>query len=194
MVQQQKAFASAIERVFKKTRYGIASVHSDNYLDLAIMRKYIVDWQVNEDADALTTTSVQYTTWLPVLYDVNTSGNLGSSVSSVSSSPSALSFGYSHPGGNQNIIDINTGGCLTRINLNPTINIDNSTGSSTVSYVHTQSTAATTWTITHNLGFIPNVFIIDGQGVELIGSINSVSNTSISISFSQPVTGTAYLT
>lgn len=187
-------FADAVEQLFKSMRYGLATCKRKTSLDQAIMRKHIVDWQVDEDDDALTTASIQYTTWLPVLYEVNTSGTIGSNSSTTAVAPAGVSLGYNYPGGTQNIIDVNTGGCITRINLNPTITIDNSSGGGTANYTHVQSVAAVTWSITHNLGFIPNVFVLDGNGVELIGSINSVTATTLVISFSQAVSGTAYLT
>lgn len=118
-VEHYKTFASAVEGVFKRIRYGIDTCKRKTSYDLALMRKHIVDWQTNEDDDALTTASIQYTTWLPVLYEVNTSGSIGSNNSTISS-PSGISLGYNYPGGTQNIIDVNTGGCITRINLNPT--------------------------------------------------------------------------
>lgn len=192
-VEHYKVFADAVEQLFKSVRYGITSCKRKTSLDQAIMRKHIVDWQLNEDDEALTTASIQYTTWLPVLYEVNTSGTIGSTGSTTSTSPSGISLGYNYPGGTQNIIDVNTGGCLTRINLNPTITIDNSS-SGNAGYTFVQQTASTIWTINHNLGFVPNVFVLDGNGVEMIGSINSTNASTTVISFSQAVSGTAYLT
>ena len=193
IVEHNKVFASAVEVLFKNMRYGITSCKRKGSLDQAIIRKHIVDWQLNEDDDALTTASITYNTWLPVLYEVNTSGSINTNSSTSISAPAGVSLGYNYPGGTQNIIDVNTGGCITRINLNPTITIDNGTGGG-ANYTHIQSVAALTWTINHNLGFIPNVFVLDGNGIELIGSINSVTASTLVISFSQAVSGTAYLT
>ena len=194
IIQHNKVFADAMEQLFKSMRYGIETCKRKTSLDQAIMRKHIVDWQNNEDDDALTTASIQYTTWLPVTYEVNTSGSIGSTGSVTSSSPAGISLGYNYPGGTQNIIDVNTGGCITRINLNPTITIDNSSAGGSANYTHVQSVAAITWTINHSLGFIPNVFVLDGNGIELIGTVDSATATTLVISFSQAVSGTAYLT
>jgi hypothetical protein len=194
IVEHNKVFADAMEQLFKSMRYGLATCKRKTSLDQAVMRKHIVDWQLNEDDDALTTASIQYTTWLPVLYEVNTSGSIGSNMSTTAVAPAGISLGYNYPGGTQNIIDVNTGGCLTRINLNPTITIDNSTSGGGANYTHVQSVAAVTWTINHGLGFIPNVFVLDGNGVELIGTVDSATATTLVISFSQAVSGTAYLT
>ena len=192
--EHYKVFADAVDQLFHSIRFGLSGRKRKTSLDQAIMRKHIVDWQVNEDDDALTTASIQYTTWLPVLYEVNTSGSIGSNSSTTATYPAGVSLGYNYPGGTQNIIDVNTGGCITRINLNPTITIDNSSSGGGANYTHVQSIAAVTWTITHNLGFVPNVFVLDGNGVEMIGSINSANATTLVISFSQAVSGTAYLT
>ena len=186
-VEHYKVFADAVEQLFKSMRYGITTRKRKTSLDQAMMRKHIVDWQLNEDNDALTTASVQYTTWLPVTYEVNTSGSIGSTGSSTSSVPVGVSLGYNYPGGTQNIIDVNAGGCITRINLNPTVNINSS------QYTFTQSVASATWTINHNLGFVPNVTTLDQNGDEIVGFIDSATGNTVVVTFSQPVSGTAYL-
>jgi hypothetical protein len=192
-IEHYKVFANAVEQLFKSVRYGITSCKRKTSLDWAIMRKRIVDWQINEDDAALTDVSIQYTTWLPVTYEVNTSGSIGSSTSSTSSSAAGVSLGYNYPGGTENIIDVNAGGCITRINLNPTVNINNTSTGSTSQFVYEQLTAATTWTINHGLGFRPNVYTIDNAGVNIIGNIDSSTLTTMVISFSKPVSGFAYL-
>jgi hypothetical protein len=199
-VEHYKVFADAIEQVYKQLRYGLANRHSIKSLDLATMRKNIVDWQANDDAGALTDVSMSYTTWLPVTYDFDTrvdSTTAGYYRCPTTVAPSGISLGYNYPGGNsQNIIDVNAGGCITRINLNPTVNINNGSGGAgggSATFSYRQSTPATTWTITHSLGFIPNVFVLDDAGVELIGAIDSATTTTLVISFSTAVSGYAYL-
>lgn len=51
----------------------------------------------------------------------------------------------------------------------------------------------TVWVITHNLGYVPNVFIEDCTGCDIEGVITVLNNSTITISFSQPVAGKAYL-
>lgn len=193
-VEHYKVFADAVEQVYKQVRFGLANRKSGKSLDLAMMRKNIVDWQANDDAGALTSVSMSYTTWLPVTYDFDTSPSItktGYYQCPTTVAPSGISLGYNYPGGNsQNIIDVNTGGCVTRINLNPTVNINNGVRSE---YTHHQSTPSSGWSITHNLGYIPNVFTIDESGVDILGSVQSVTTTSMSILFSKPVAGYAYL-
>lgn len=60
-------------------------------------------------------------------------------------------------------------------------------------YTHNQSTASSTWTITHNLGFRPAVSVVDSGGNHVIGDVNYVSVNALTISFSAPFGGSAYL-
>src|SRR5262252_4632543 len=63
-----------------------------------------------------------------------------------------------------------------------------------LSYRHVQSTAATTWTINHNLGFRPNVAVVDSTGnVIYPGNIQYTSSTQVVLTFSAAVGGEAYL-
>jgi hypothetical protein len=62
-----------------------------------------------------------------------------------------------------------------------------------VSYKHTQNSASTTWTITHNLGFYPNVTTLDSAGTTIEGSITFNSVNQLTVAFSVALTGTAYL-
>jgi hypothetical protein len=61
------------------------------------------------------------------------------------------------------------------------------------SYTHTQSTASSTWTIAHNLGFSPAVSVVDSGGNHVIGDVNYVSVNVLTVSFSAPFGGLAYL-
>ena len=60
-------------------------------------------------------------------------------------------------------------------------------------YVHTQSTSADTWVITHNLGKYPSVTVFDSAGDEVIGDINYNSLNQITITFAGAFKGTATL-
>lgn len=60
-------------------------------------------------------------------------------------------------------------------------------------YVHTQGIAASTWVITHNLGFYPNVTVIDSSGSEVEGDIVYTSSNVVTITFSAAFGGVAYL-
>jgi hypothetical protein len=61
------------------------------------------------------------------------------------------------------------------------------------SYAHTQSVSSATWTITHNLGYRPAVSVVDSGGNYVIGDVNYISTNSLTISFSSPFGGSAYL-
>lgn len=62
-----------------------------------------------------------------------------------------------------------------------------------ISYVHTQEIASTSWVITHNLNFYPNVTVINSTGANIVGDITYTSTTSVTLTFSAAVSGTAYL-
>ena len=63
----------------------------------------------------------------------------------------------------------------------------------TGSYAHTQSVSSATWTITHNLGYRPAVSVVDSGGNHVVGDVNYVSVNVLTISFSAPFGGSAYL-
>ena len=63
----------------------------------------------------------------------------------------------------------------------------------TGNYTHNQSTASSTWTITHNLGYRPAVSVVDSGGNHVVGDVNYVSVNALTISFSAPFGGSAYL-
>lgn len=81
------------------------------------------------------------------------------------------------------LIHVNMGGC--DIKLKVTQKSDN--------YAHVQSVAATAWVITHNLGYFPVVRTEDASGVDIEGVITQQTANQLTITFSQPVSGTAYL-
>ena len=62
-----------------------------------------------------------------------------------------------------------------------------------VSYEYTKSTTSTTWEITHNLGFYPNVVVQDSGGTIYEGEISYLTVNSLVLTFSTPISGKAYL-
>lgn len=58
-------------------------------------------------------------------------------------------------------------------------------------YNHTQSSASTTWTVNHNLGFNPSVSIFTVGGLEMEGQITHTSINQTVINFVSSVAGTA---
>jgi hypothetical protein len=196
-VKYYKEFADVLNRTYRQMRYGIDSCRPDLNADLIDMRKQIVDWQAIEDEGALSQTNINYTTWLPVSYRNDTSVQYDTSYdvwgpgyfkSSTADAPQQVGVGYTYGDGTQNIIEVNTGGCVTRINLNPAITINQNS-----SFVFTQQTPATMWDIIHGMNLAPNVRTEDLTGADIQGVIDIIDNNRIKIYFNQPVAGRAYL-
>jgi hypothetical protein len=62
-----------------------------------------------------------------------------------------------------------------------------------VSYVHNQGAAITEWQVTHNLNFYPNVTIVDSSGTIVEAEVTYTNPTVLSLTFSAPLSGKAYL-
>ena len=60
-------------------------------------------------------------------------------------------------------------------------------------FTFTQSSAATTWNITHNLGKFPSVSIVDSGNTIVYGNIDYTSENALTITFSAAFGGKAYL-
>lgn len=61
-------------------------------------------------------------------------------------------------------------------------------------YVHTQSTAANQWVVSHNLGFYPSVSVVSSGGVRIDDpEVRHTSTNLLTIYFVSPFTGTARL-
>lgn len=63
-----------------------------------------------------------------------------------------------------------------------------------IRHVHTQGTAATTWTINHALGGYPSVSIVDSAKTVVFGEVNYVSTSQVVVNFTTAFSGSAYLT
>lgn len=62
-----------------------------------------------------------------------------------------------------------------------------------ISYTHHQTVPAAQWVIDHHMGLIPNVFVLDSSGLELMAEIRHPSDQTTVVVHSVPYTGTAYL-
>ena len=62
-----------------------------------------------------------------------------------------------------------------------------------VSYTHTQSATASQWTVTHNLGFKPNVTVFNSAGDIVEGHIIHNSINQLTLQFSATMSGIAQL-
>jgi hypothetical protein len=63
---------------------------------------------------------------------------------------------------------------------------------SDVAYTHYQTSSSTVWSITHELDFTPNIIAVDLAGKVIEGDYQYSGNT-ITLTFSEPVAGAAYL-
>jgi len=61
-------------------------------------------------------------------------------------------------------------------------------------HIHTQAAASTTWVITHSLGGKPSVTVVDSADTCVVGEVKYDSNTQVTVSFTVPFSGFAYLT
>lgn len=60
-------------------------------------------------------------------------------------------------------------------------------------YEHQQMVAAATWSITHNLGFRPQVSTFDTSADEIEGEVTHIDVNSLTVDFNTNVSGVAYL-
>lgn len=63
-----------------------------------------------------------------------------------------------------------------------------------VKYVHTQNTPSNQWNITHNLGFFPNVTILDNENRIIEADTQYLNINSVKIVMNVALSGVAYLT
>lgn len=192
-VEIYKSYATGLFSKFRRERYGLGKVISDDMLTAIMIKKDIVDWQANDDAGALSEENIQYQTWLPTgMYDGETiydplKDGPGYRYSNPMS-PDNLGVFYEYNNGSQNIIQVNANGAVTRINLNPCININQNT-----SFMYNQELPSMQWHIVHNMGMTPNVFVEDINGNDIQGIITIIDSNTLNINFNSPVAGKAYL-
>lgn len=60
-----------------------------------------------------------------------------------------------------------------------------------VAFEHVQSSAATTWTIAHNLGVRPVVSVTTTGGLQMLGNVVYLSDLTLQITFAVAVAGVA---
>lgn len=66
-------------------------------------------------------------------------------------------------------------------------------GSAPQAYTHNQGTPAALWTVVHNLGYFPNVSVVDSADTVVEGSVVYLSVNSLTIEFTASFGGKAYL-
>jgi len=60
-------------------------------------------------------------------------------------------------------------------------------------YIHDQQVASSSWVVTHNLNKFASVNIVDTVGDEVIGDVKYNTTNQITLTFSTPVSGRAYI-
>jgi hypothetical protein len=97
-------------------------------------------------------------------------------------------------------VDSNIGATATSIAFTPTSEITSTTVQAAIEevrakskFVHTQASSATTWSITHNLKFYPNVSIVDSALSHVIGEVTYINENSLTVSFTSAFSGKAFL-
>lgn len=198
-----KNFADSVYDEMRKIKYGIMSCKKSGKLYVDEMRKQIVDYQANDDGEALTQVSINHMSWLPVYYPTTDESCeyrppwcdvSRYQVQRCNTGPKSIGMNYSSQNVSTNVIEVNSGGCVTRINLNPAISITNNYGTNGgASFIHDQIIPADVWLISHNLGYVPNVWAVDSSGTNIDGTVTVIDNNSITLTFSTTVTGKAYL-
>ena len=66
-------------------------------------------------------------------------------------------------------------------------------GNGKTTYTYVQELPSDRWTITHNLGRMPSVSIVDSAGTLVHGNVDYISNNVIRVTFSGEFSGSAYL-
>lgn len=66
-------------------------------------------------------------------------------------------------------------------------------GENDKTYVHTQSAASDTWTVTHGLAKFPSVTIVDDQDNIIYGDVTYTNQNELVVSFSISVSGKVYI-
>ena len=194
-------FANSVYAEYLQMKYGIKSCKKTGDIWLNEIRKDIAEYQSNDDGEALCQVSIQHMGWLPVYYPTNDPtcdyqppwcDVSRYQIQRCHRGPQGIGTSYVGQGNSTNLIEVNSGGCITRININPAITINNNNNSS---FVFTQDCAQPqiTWNINHNLNLVPNVWTVDCNGLNIDGTLTVIDNNTISITFSTAVAGKAYL-
>jgi len=61
-------------------------------------------------------------------------------------------------------------------------------------YTHSQPVASSVWVINHNLVGKPSIAIVDSADTVVIGEVTYNSNSQVTVTFTAPFSGYAYLT
>lgn len=71
--------------------------------------------------------------------------------------------------------------------------VESDSGGGVGAFHFVQASAASTWVVLHNLGFYPDVQVFDTNGDQVEGDVTHNSVDQLTIVFSAPFSGDAYL-
>jgi hypothetical protein len=94
-----------------------------------------------------------------------------------------------------NIVETTTGPTVNVAQqTGPTVNVVLSGGllNRDLNYVHNQTSASSSWDITHNLNKFPAVSIVDSSGNIVMGDVQHLTNKRVLITFNATFSGKAY--
>jgi len=74
------------------------------------------------------------------------------------------------------------------------VRLSGASSSNTRRHIHTQSSPASSWTITHTLGGKPSVMVVDTADTVVFGEVTYISNNEIRVDFTAAFAGYVYLT
>jgi hypothetical protein len=164
----------------RKKRFGISGCCGDLDIQKAQAELDLAKWLEKECKEGVQEVQVRGVTTSPIFLGTPVGGS-GTVVEGV--------YQYNSDG-NETVIEVNANGSITRINLGPV----ETSGATSDQYTHHQATPSDVWVIQHNLGFVPgNEFIVNPDGDEIDGVTKLIDVNTIQIQFSEPVTGSAYL-
>jgi len=143
---------------------------------------------VTTDGDTVYIDSVNIdVTENPVTISVGTSGPQGAT--GVAGTAATVAVGTVTTG--------NAGTSATVVNAgtssNAVLNFTIPRGDSGGSYTHTQNSVSSTWVVNHNLGYYPQVTVIESGGSNVEGTIVFNSLNQLTITFSVSISGYAYV-
>lgn len=90
------------------------------------------------------------------------------------------------------VVDVNAASVGPQGPAGPT-GATGATGASGGFFAFTQSSPASTWTIAHNLGYRPNISVVDSAGSQVEGNTVWTDTNNLTITFSGAFSGVAYL-
>ena len=123
--------------------------------------------------------------------DLGTSGPLGARGTGILNGAGAPSAGFGVNGDFYlNTSNMNLYGPKTDSGWGTPVDL---VGSQELGYVHIQENASATWNITHGLGFIPNITVVDTAGTVVEGSYNYPNSNTVVLTFIGSFSGRAYL-